>query len=220
MGQNRMCGLMGLGCKMPCRLCNCPKSELINPVITNCSIRDSDEAIHYLKGAFSSFLKQKKKQILTKIDKEILQFCENNSIVPLYLAVFNIEKPFQDFSCYEYFRPDHMHTLLGRLKTWCFTTIVICHRIAKICKGDFVQSLANLDDALINFLPNHSLPFVFHHFQEGVTLYCLASTDSRNKLTTSGLGKIDYSRMVSLVIQMLISKLIYKKFHIFYNFLT
>ena len=122
------------------------------------------------------------------------------------LAVMNISLPFKDFSAYEYFRQDLMHTLLGRLKTWTFSTVVILHRVSKTFKGKFQHSMANLDDALINFLPNHALSFPFHHFQNGVTVFCLSSTDSKKmKLSTAGLGKIDYSRMVSLVLQMLIS---------------
>lgn len=207
-GQNRLCGLYGLGCKKPCRICNCDKCDLLNPSCLGNSIRDSNQASEYLKDAFSAFIRKMKKKKLSTRDLEVLKYCEDNSIEPLQLATMNIELPFKDFSAYEYFRPDLMHTLIGRLKTWCFTTIVICHRIAKLKKGIFHQSLAHLDDALINFLPNHSLPFKFHHFPEGVTIYCLASTDKRSKLSTSGLGKIDYSKMIPLVIQMLLSKLI------------
>ena len=205
-GQNRLCGLYGLGCKHPCRFCHCKKSELLNPSSSQEPIRDSSETVLYLKGAFGSFIRKMKKIRLNPRDLEVLKYCEDRSIEPLNLAVMNVDPPFQGFSAYEYFRPDYMHTILGRLKTWCFTTVVICHRVSSLFKGEFANSLANLDDALINFLPNHSLPFQFHHFQEGVTLFCLASTDSkRSKLSTSGLGKIDYSRMKSLVIQMLIS---------------
>ena len=121
------------------------------------------------------------------------------------LAVMKLNLPFENFSAYEYFRQDLMHTLLGRLKTWVFSTICILFRLSKLFKQKFQHSLSNLDDALINFLPSQALAFTFYHFQNGITTFCLSSTDSKkNKLTTSGLGKIDYSRMVSLVLQMLL----------------
>lgn len=159
--------------------------------------------------AFSAYCKKKKfrgKNHLSEREVEALAYCDAHSIYPLMLAVMNIEPPFKGFSAYEYYRQDLMHTLLGRLKTWTFSTIVIQNRICKKLKGKFQHSLANLDDALINFLPNHALPFPFYHFQNGITIFCKSSTDSKkSKLSTSGLGKIDYSRMVSLVLQMLIS---------------
>jgi len=210
-GSNKLSGLYGLGCNWPCRICLCENTQLLNPCSSGYSVRDSEEAKMYLVGAFSAFCKKKKASKLSSREIASLKYCENNSLHPIMLAVMNIGLPYIGFSAYEYFRPDIMHTLLGRLKTWVFSTIVCCFRISKSVKGDYVHSLSNLDEALINFLPHHSLPFEFHHFRQGVTIFCLASTESkRSKLSTSGLGKIDYSRIVSLVIQMLIGELLCK----------
>jgi hypothetical protein len=202
-----MSGLYGLGCKFPCRTCDCPSCELLNPSCSGYSIRNSEEAKRHLEVAFSAFCKKKKRRKLNNIEKDALLYCESKSIYPIQLAVMEIEPPFPEYSSYEYFRQDLMHTLLGRLKTWVFSTVVILYKFAKKFKGKCQHSLANLDDALIDFLPHHSLSFPFHHFQNGVTVFCISSTDSKkSKLSTSGLGKIDYSRMVSLLIQMLLSK--------------
>jgi hypothetical protein len=70
-----------------------------------------------------------------------------------------------------------------------------------------------LDEAIMNFLPRHSLPFEFDKFDEGVTTYCYAATDKRSSLTTSGLGKIDHQRVPSLVLQMLICKFLSLKMY-------
>ena len=206
MGSNKLCGLYGLGCQCPCRTCLCNKFDLLNPSGNCYENRSSEEAKVHLEIAFQAFCKKMKKKKLIDEEKKALEYCESHSIYPIMLAVMNMELPFEGFSAYEYFRQDLMHTLLGRFKTWVFSTICILYRMSKKLKGKYRDSLSNLDDALINFLPNNAMAFPFYHFQNGVTSFCLSSTDSKQcKLSTSGLGKIDYSRMVSLVLQMLLS---------------
>ena len=184
----------------------CSRLDLLNSSGNYYDIRSSEEAKVHLHIAFNAFCKRMKRQQLIEKEKAALKYCESHSIHPIMLAVMNMDLPFEGFSAYEFFRQDLMHTLLGRLKTWVFTTICMLFRLSKIMKTEYQHCLSNLDDAIINFLPNNALAFPFHHFQNGVTIFCLSSTDSKkSKLTTSGLGKIDYSRMVSLVLQMLIS---------------
>lgn len=202
---SNMC-LCGLGSEFSCRLCYCRRRDLQNPYINNFAPRTGIEEALMLENAFeifcASFLPN---TVLSDDDKYVLQYCEERCIYPIKPAFMDVSLPFDGFSHYDYLRPDLQHTVQGRMKSsWIFQTVVVLSRISSIRKRDFRDNVALLDDALMNFLPKHSLPFDFDHFEEGVSTYCYAAQDSRAKLTTSGLGKIDHQRVPSLLLQMLI----------------
>jgi hypothetical protein len=159
-----------------------------------------------LTNAFEIYVKSVKKIPLIDEEIDVLNYCTEHSIYPLEIAVSKQPLPFPDFSFYDYFRPDKMHTKIGRIKSWVFNTVICLARMGMDLKGEYRQVLYKLDDAISQFLPRHSLPFEFERFEDGVTEYCRASTDSRAKFSTTGLGKLDCQRVPSLVLQMLISK--------------
>jgi len=200
--------LFGLGCAFPCRNCDCPRSNLYNPDISNCTTRDGEEASVYLKGAYSIFCKKVQGLKLNDREKDVLNYCKGKSIHPLELAVMKLNLPFPGYSVYDYYRPDLLHTLIGLLKKWVFMTVVCVARIGSELKGVLKENLSNLDDALMNFLPKHSLPYVFEKFENGITKFCQSSFDARDKLSTGGLSSIDSQKFPSLVLQMLICKLL------------
>ena len=202
-----MC-LCGLGSEFSCRLCYCGRTELQNPYVLHFQRRCGIEEKAVLEKAFEIFCASLVRGgKLSQEEQSILDYCEEKCIFPIKPALMDVQSPFDGFSPYEYLRPDLQHTVQGRLKSsWIFQTVVAIARISSTRKREYRDNLALLDDALMNFLPKHSLPFEFDHFEAGVTTYCYSATDSRAKLTTSGLCKIDHQRVPSLVLQMLICK--------------
>lgn len=212
-----LCGCRGRGCKIPCRLCLIHCSDLHNPILTE-DMRDSDAYKKTLEDAFHLFCKKAKGYDLLPAEEEKLKFCDNLSLYPLKLAFMDLESPFEGHSVYQYFRPDLLHTLMGRLKTWAFSTIVCIGQIGLKYKGIYRENFSTLDHAIKNFYSRHSLPFVFEKLS-GITQFCLAGTDSRKGLTTAGFGSIDHQKMPAIVIEMLICKLIFNCYNNLFNFL-
>ena len=126
-------------CPFPCRICDVPKDRLFDCNVDDIPYRDDSLVRDLLDGAWGTFCKSVKRfpgsnvRIpLSAREKGILNTCQSLSIYPIKPAMMRLMKPYPEYSMYESFPPDIMHTLIGGLMiTWVSLVMVICAAISE-----------------------------------------------------------------------------------------
>lgn len=115
-----------------------------------------------------------------------------------------------------------MHTNFGVLAKFVSLTLVCITKVGQLpeYKDAAKFNIGLLDEVIRKFPIKHSLPFRMKRFNEGISPYCAGLGESNEKQGTGfgDLGIIDNKDVLSLVLQMILCKCIFKNnFFIFKN---
>ena len=218
-GSNKEAGVFGKGnCPFPCRMCECPRSRLFDVNIDDIPYRDDEYVTTVLDGAWDAFCKSMKRVPgtdsrvpLTVSEQYILNECARLSIYPIKPYMMLLDKPYPEYTMYESFPPDLMHTLIaGLMVGWVSLALVCCAVIGEMpeYRGHHRYNLGVLDAAIANLPRHHSVSYPMRHFRRGVSCFCPKSATVKSKQggTTSVLGMINHQEVPDLMLQVLLCK--------------
>ena len=97
---------------------------------------------------------------------------KSETIMPAFMK---LEKPYPEYTMYESFPPDLMHTLIGGLmEGWISLVLVCCAVIGEMpaYRGRHRYNMGVLDAAIANIPRVHSMPYTMRHFARGVSCFC------------------------------------------------
>jgi len=144
---------------------------------------------------------------------ECLHWCKEHSCLPLLPAIFKLEKPYENFSKYDYSPPDMLHTLTALLEFWVCSSLVCISECGKLprFRRQYGNNLGKLDAKIAGFPRKHCIPISVTHFPDGVTAMAGLGNNLKsknNKNTGMGsLGLIDYQDVSDITLQLLLCKL-------------
>jgi hypothetical protein len=177
--------------------------------ISEYDIRDSETYNIQLQYAFNSFVKKCKvsKRGLTDHERQILDYCFEKSIHPLYPALNELEPSYKGHTAYRRCAHDLLHTMIGLLEYWVSMVITIVAKIGADMPR-YRRNICILEDLLGRFPHRQAMPFRVKHFIKGLKAYIPGlNKDIQQKATGYGtVGMMDNKDVPSLILQLLLCK--------------
>ena len=214
------------GTFFPCRLCWCPKDEMNLAGVDEYIWRSSEDMDTLLTpdilGIFGRSIKYTDKSSrklirpLTCDEKEQLKILKENSMLPLRPVFYDLCRPYPGFTAYQLGPPDLLHTLLSRLKTFYFDSIVLCARFESLFPDQCDGNIGILDDMMSKQIISHSMPWKLKNWPSGISQFCKSAVAyGASTLSKGSLGRLDMQEMPALVLQLILCKFLVHNIYVY-----
>jgi len=169
MGAYSLRCMQGLRSPKPCLTCLASKEETLSSSLGNIQLRRNSDLNPFIrKKPFSIYGKKLRNEEITVEEELVLAQLKELGFNALFPCLMQLQPPYEGHSVSDYTPPDALHVVAaGILKDWIFFLVVILGYIAQRYPLRFGDNLDKLDEKLMNFQTNQSLPFRLRKFSEG-----------------------------------------------------
>jgi hypothetical protein len=196
----------------------CAREDMMRSSIANFKIRSTKPELSNVWKIFCKRRRVATGKQLTNTEKELLEWCRQNSVQPIQPAFECLSSPFPLWSHYMNYPPDRLHTLIGGLEMYLSMLALILLQIPIAYpefKGTkYSDGIGKLDELLKSFPHRQSMPVKTKTFNGGISIYIPSILDNTKKVTGYGsIGLIDSEDVPLLFFQVLFCKHYYKQFY-------
>jgi hypothetical protein len=188
----------------------CARDDMMRSSIANCRIRSQQPNLSKAWNIFCKSRRVDTRKTMTDQDKQLLEWCRQNSVQPLKSGLEDLIKPFEDWSPYMMYPPDRLHTLIGVLSMYVSKYCVILLKISILPQyrgTKYSDGIGKLDELIKKFPHSQSMPVKTKRFGSGISIYIPSLLDQKTKVTGYGhIGLIDSEDIPLLFLQVLFCK--------------
>ena len=161
--------LIGIKSPSPCMTCLATREECGFPYLADVAMRTSTDLQGLIdKRPFAIYCRKLLRKRISPEEEKVLKDLKELGHMPIFSCLMQLQPAFEGHFVKDYTPIDALHVLLGGvLKDWVTIVVVILVFLKRKYPVRFGDCLTKLDEKLMNFQTNQSLPFRFRKFSEG-----------------------------------------------------